>query len=720
MNRFIRSISIGILALAARTSLSQVISASAIDYGSGNVVSQSSGNGVPTSSCIGLRKYTQLDATAGQNIWECIAGTMVHQTGAPGATGQTGPAGQDGATGQTGATGATGASGSGSSSTSSELSAASGTSTWYYGASTTNVNNATATQGFETYHVPIASSGFQVVFGNASQVDEAVCGPSSTIVATFEYPIDTTPVPIFFNGNLTGTLDPCGLRTSDTIQVDTTASSPLVRVHWLVTKANGDTSQFVSGWGFNSIKKTDLGTLYTGSNPIDAFELDAPRSFGDAVVTSGSTTVTSATAVFNTYDAGNAISIVGAGAGGATLNTTILTAPNATTITLATAAGTSINPTTASISVANKTKIWVLNNNGAVLRAYGPLGLLARQSGTPKSVTLLGDSRTRGVGANPLLGSWAMQALNQAGVAAGQSTGILAAIPYFNMGQDSETAQNLASPTGHMIRFSQISKSKFVLGEIGINDVRGGTSLANLEAYFTTIMTDVRQRGASPFYGTVMPSSTTTDNWLTLANQTTIAQNSVRVAFNNWLRDGAPITCSTGLAAATGATGAVARATYYSTTGSVVNAASGSCTNPAGGIFEFADGVESSRDSGLWKVDPGVRVVTGCSATASTLILTCPAGTFSSADVQKPIAIAGAGPSGALLGSTINVFTSATQVTVANTIQTTVSGANVTIDAAPVTSTSAGRYTADGLHPSFRGHHDQGVIAGNIVATWSF
>jgi hypothetical protein len=69
------------------------------------------------------------------------------------------------------------------------------------------------------------------------------------------------------------------------------------------------------------------------------------------------------------------------------------------------------------------------------------------------------------------------------------------------------------------------------------------------------------------------------------ANTVTDASNATRVAYNNWLRDGAPMSASF-VAAAVGATG-VLRA--------------GDPTHPLTGYFEVADAAESARNSGLWK-----------------------------------------------------------------------------------------------------------------------
>jgi hypothetical protein len=55
------------------------VPAGGLNYGNGNIVKESSGNGAPTGACLGISKYTQLDATPGQNTWQCVSGSWVQQ-----------------------------------------------------------------------------------------------------------------------------------------------------------------------------------------------------------------------------------------------------------------------------------------------------------------------------------------------------------------------------------------------------------------------------------------------------------------------------------------------------------------------------------------------------------------------------------------------------------------------------------------------------------------
>lgn len=69
------------LGFAVSSSAQSPILVKSVNYGNGATVTESQGNGAPASTCTGLARYTQLDAAAGSNVWECISGTMVQQVG---------------------------------------------------------------------------------------------------------------------------------------------------------------------------------------------------------------------------------------------------------------------------------------------------------------------------------------------------------------------------------------------------------------------------------------------------------------------------------------------------------------------------------------------------------------------------------------------------------------------------------------------------------------
>lgn len=126
-----------------------------------------------------------------------------------------------------------------------------------------------------------------------------------------------------------------------------------------------------------------------------------------------------------------------------------------------------------------------------------------------------------------------------------------------------------------------------VIAEHIVNDL-GASGIVTLQnnafAYWRYL-----SRIGKVYATTCTPVTTSTDAWATVANQTvdTALKEPRRLAYNAWLRDGAPMTAA-GAAQAVGATG-----------GTVLRA--GQAGHPLAGYIEVADAVESARDSGKWK-----------------------------------------------------------------------------------------------------------------------
>jgi hypothetical protein len=77
MHKFISTIILSLTLVAP--AVAQNVSATTVNYGNGAIVKESVDNGVPADSCTGLLRYTQKDATPGQNTWECINDHMIQQ-----------------------------------------------------------------------------------------------------------------------------------------------------------------------------------------------------------------------------------------------------------------------------------------------------------------------------------------------------------------------------------------------------------------------------------------------------------------------------------------------------------------------------------------------------------------------------------------------------------------------------------------------------------------
>jgi lysophospholipase L1-like esterase len=122
----------------------------------------------------------------------------------------------------------------------------------------------------------------------------------------------------------------------------------------------------------------------------------------------------------------------------------------------------------------------------------------------------------------------------------------------------------------------------------GANDFRT-VSLATWQANVIAKWIAIGALGPRVYHTTTTPVATAPGNDFTqLVTQTTDGNNSKRVSFNAWLRDGAPINGGAAVAVGT-------------TTAGTLRA--GQAGHPLAGWFEVADVVENTRDSGIWKIN---------------------------------------------------------------------------------------------------------------------
>lgn len=202
-----------------------------------------------------------------------------------------------------------------------------------------------------------------------------------------------------------------------------------------------------------------------------------------------------------------------------------------------------------------------------------PLGPAAitvlREGAAAASVLLVGTSVTWGIGNTTGADkSWASEAL------------VAANIPHMNMALPSSSAGQWSSLAYRRRRLSIAANTSFThaIWEHGTNDL-DGTTLATFQGYCISGWKGLAVRGIKVLAATVIPKTNA-------GNTTPTVGNTARIAYNAWLRDGAPM--STALApAAVGATGSVIRA--------------GAAGHPLAGFLEMADKVETARDSGLWQ-----------------------------------------------------------------------------------------------------------------------
>jgi lysophospholipase L1-like esterase len=167
--------------------------------------------------------------------------------------------------------------------------------------------------------------------------------------------------------------------------------------------------------------------------------------------------------------------------------------------------------------------------NTASANSYGPRGFYGIPLNMQKSYLLVGDSIIDGTGDT-------MRLLGNTG---------FAAIALFNakigstkISTPGETAQNFL--TKLPCRAPLIKNHTAVICDYGINDINGGVTLANLQSYLLSIWRYFATRGLAVYQTTITPKTTSTDLYMTTANQTVSANESVRLAINSWLRDTSP------------------------------------------------------------------------------------------------------------------------------------------------------------------------------------
>lgn len=213
-----------------------------------------------------------------------------------------------------------------------------------------------------------------------------------------------------------------------------------------------------------------------------------------------------------------------------------------------------------------------------------PIGIIART--THGGVLGIGDSIVEGTGDSYAAADATDGGFGLIGRAV---SGTHAYISGAMAGDDIETILKSCAK-----RLSLAHYVKNIIFEHGVNSIAGGASLGGIKANMLTLWERGGQSarsGSRLFQTTITPETNSTDSWATLANQTartnfSISGDGVREQLNDWLRDRAPILA--GAPAAIGATGAVR---------------AGETGHPLYGVFDVADVLESSRNSGKWKVD---------------------------------------------------------------------------------------------------------------------
>jgi lysophospholipase L1-like esterase len=162
---------------------------------------------------------------------------------------------------------------------------------------------------------------------------------------------------------------------------------------------------------------------------------------------------------------------------------------------------------------------------------------LGKVSGIKKSFLLVGDSIMDGSGDIP-------QLTGNSGFVARRLLSNKIGYSKIAVGGETTTLflQNL------YLRTPLVKNHTGIICDYGINDVSGGSTLATIKANLLKIWKYFANKGLDVYQTTITPRTTSTDNWLTMANQTVTAQEIIRISLNAWLRDSS----STGAVAQSG------------------------------------------------------------------------------------------------------------------------------------------------------------------------
>jgi|GEM_PF-4536806 len=226
------------------------------------------------------------------------------------------------------------------------------------------------------------------------------------------------------------------------------------------------------------------------------------------------------------------------------------------------------------------------NSTSPIFTAALVMGI---SQGNAGSIFQFGDSNSRGTGddlGTPQAYGWTY---GNGGGLYGRSFKNL-----FPVVRANDSGQKISdwSPTGGVqSKFygAILSTAQFAISNLGTNDIPIRTEV-QIKSDYLSMWGSQKSRGIKIYQLTIPPRTTSTDAWVTVANQTVVTGEAIRVAVNDWLRDGAPITISTYVAAAIGATGSdVMRI--------------GNALHPLAGYWELADVLESARNSGKWKAN---------------------------------------------------------------------------------------------------------------------
>jgi len=113
-----------------------------------------------------------------------------------------------------------------------------------------------------------------------------------------------------------------------------------------------------------------------------------------------------------------------------------------------------------------------------------------------------------------------------------------AGIGYVRLPVGSSMASHYKAYAATLLRSRLVAGCGAIVLNLGTNDIAASHSLATVKADLLLVWALLARFGVPVFHCTLVPRTTSTDGWVTAANQTPTAQESVRTDLNDWLRAG--------------------------------------------------------------------------------------------------------------------------------------------------------------------------------------
>lgn len=406
----------------------------------------------------------------------------------------------------------------------------------------------TVTTGAASYHTTcrtkhktvFATTSLASLFDNMlcnNGGSEVVATGSITISVAIEYPLGVV-MPVTFNGQTTVTIPAHSVVQHDEFQLDLPANTEFwyrATIRGSGTWPSSYLAQYVAGSGYGPQGDSYLGYI-SGATKASPIVISVP--YGDHQFQTGDTAV-----------------IVGVLGNTAANGTWTVTRVSATQFSLNGSTGNAAYTSGGTYQGSDLALYGSAPMAGAGgTQLYGPRLLLGRPAIDTSShvfAAICGDSIAQGSGdTGNGSGGWILRGLGSSG----QFN--YTRMPVTQVAVRGTTSTYFAASTGNLYsnslrRRRQSFGAPYFFLEYGTNDLYGSArTVAQLQADNLSIAGAASRKGSKVILTTLTPRTASSDSWATAGNQSVLAQEPLRLAYNQWVRAGAPIDSATGVAVA--------------------------------------------------------------------------------------------------------------------------------------------------------------------------